>query len=165
MIVLGGVKIRNQYLVSVALCLASILGPTTYAQVRPIPLTPSVAEEPSATTPPSEREPLAVSPAPPASSTSAPSTTASSSSTPRADNGTRETDPSEAWLQQVAQRQQALLTDTERTPEVKEQLAKIYEQLRLDWEATLKAQSRIKEYSEAAAAAPGLLETAKARKA
>ncbi|MCA9158008.1 MAG: mechanosensitive ion channel, partial [Planctomycetales bacterium] len=165
MIVLGGVKIRNQYLVSVALCLASILGPTTYAQVRPIQLSPSVAEEQSTTTPPSEREPLAVSPTPPASSTSAPSTSASSSSTPRADNGTRETDPSEAWLQQVAQRQQALLTDTERTPEVKEQLAKIYEQLRLDWEATLKAHSRMKEYSEAAAAAPGLLETAKARKA
>ncbi|MCC7334946.1 MAG: mechanosensitive ion channel [Pirellulaceae bacterium] len=165
MFVLGGVTIRSRCLVSAALCLASIFGPTTFAQVRPIPLAPSVAEEPSTTTPPSEREPLAVSPTPPASSTSAPSTSASSSSTPRADNGTRETDPSEAWLQQVAQRQQALLTDTERTPEVKEQLTKIYEQLRLDWEATLKAQSRIKEYSEAAAAAPGLLETAKARKA
>ncbi|MEZ6075487.1 MAG: hypothetical protein R3C56_07390 [Pirellulaceae bacterium] len=59
MFVLGGVTIRSRCLVSAALCLASIFGPTTFAQVRPIPLAPSVAEEPSTTTPPSEREPLA----------------------------------------------------------------------------------------------------------
>ncbi|MEO8268628.1 MAG: mechanosensitive ion channel domain-containing protein [Aureliella sp.] len=151
--------IRNQCIVFAAFCLASIFGPTTYAQGRPIQLVPSVAEDQSPAKSPSQTDPSSVSPAPP---TVLPTT--ASTSTPLTDDGAREAGPNEAWLQQVAQRQQLLLTDTERSPEVKEQLTKIYAQLRLDWEAALKAYSRMQESSEAAAAAPGLLETARLRK-
>ena len=157
MFVLRGAVIRIGFLVCVALCLASICCPTAYGQVRPIQLVPSVSEEQPQVTSPSQADPSLVSPvspAPPAASTLIPPT----------DSGVREAAPSEAWLQQLAQRQQQLLTDTEQTPEVKEQLTKLYAQARLDWEAMLKAQSRVQEYSAAAAAAPGLLETAKARK-
>lgn len=160
MVDLGGLTIRIKFLICVTFCLASICCPTSYAQVRPIPLVPSVSEEPSPVAPPSQ---AVTSSALPVSPTPAPPT--ASATTPLADNGAREADPSEAWLQHVAQRQQQLLTDTELSPEVREQLNKIYAQLRIDWDATLKAASRMKEYSESAAAAPGLLETAKARKA
>ncbi len=178
---LGWVTVRSRRLVFAALCLASILGSSVHAQVRPIQLAPSVAEESSLNTPPAQADTSAASPAPPVVSPpptssavspppavtapAAPAATASAVTAPAADGETRSTDAGEAWLQQVAQRQQQLAADTERSPEVKEQLAKIYAQLRVDWDAALKAASRAQEYSDAAAAAPGQLEAAKARKA
>ena len=99
--------------------------------------------------------------APPAASSAA--ATSSTATPPTAPASSA--DATDAWVQQLAQRQQQLQLETERSPEAKEQLNKTYEQLRLDWEAANKARSRRQEYTDAAAAAPALLEATKARKA
>ena len=184
MFVFGDVTIRIKSLVYATLCLASILCQTTDAQVRPIQLVPSVSDEQPPVRSPSQADTPSAVPATPTvsetsaapaastnsadsanSATSAPTPPTTSTITPPANSWTSETDPGQAWLKELAQRQQQLLIDTEQTPELKEQLTKLYAQVRLDWEAVLKAHSRIQEYTDAAAAAPGLLETAKARKA
>lgn len=152
MIVLGGVTIRGAWIVGLTVCLASIPLRGTYAQVRPIQLTPSVSDGALPAAPPNL----------PSASIVPPTTAAAA---PPAENAPREAEPTDPWLQQLAQRQQQLQSDTERTPEIKEQLGKSYDQLKLDWDATLKARSRRQEYSDAAAAVPGVLETTKARKA
>ncbi len=68
-------------------------------------------------------------------------------------------------LQQIAQGEQKLAGDTERTPEVKEQLAKSYAALRIDLESAQKVRQRRLEYADAITAAPAMLEVAKARQA
>ncbi len=121
---------------------ASTLRPTTAAQ------TPRSAEELSKIAPPL--------PIPPAAAAAESASTA----TPPADD-----DPLLTLQQQVAARQQQLQNDTERTPESKEQLTKLYEQLRLDLESAIKLRSRRLEMTAAIASASSILEKAKARKA
>ncbi len=164
---------------------AAISIPLAQAQVRPIELAPSVAGQAAAgqaaegqatagqvadgRAPESaDQAPVAnaAGPAPAVAADSPPAASQPASPTTNpADAGQRDAIPADAWMQQLVQRQQQLQSDTERTPEVKEQLNKTYEQLRLDFEAANKARNRRSEYTDAAAAAPGVLEATKARKA
>ncbi len=71
----------------------------------------------------------------------------------------------EAALQQVLDRLQQLASDTEMLPEIKQQIAKSYEQSRLDLENAIKARQKRLEATEAAASAPAMLEATKNAKA
>jgi len=110
------------------------------AQIRPIQLEPSSA-------------PVGTSPTQPAEAAGAP-----------ADSGVVDQESNEAWLQQVARRQQQLASDTDQTPAQKEQLAKAYEAVVRDLQGAQKARQRWTELAASAAAAPAALEAAKARK-
>lgn len=180
--VLAGAAVRVALMGCLAVGWAAIACPLANAQVRPIELAPSVSarqvsegqapepagQAPTASADESVRQPDSVLPPtatqPAAPSSTAPSSTAAPPTNP-ADAGQPAADTADAWVQQLGQRQQQLQSDTERTPESKEQLNKTYEQLRLDFEAANKARSRRHEYSDAAAAAPSVLEATKARKA
>lgn len=172
--VLGRATDRVALMGCLTFCWAAISIPLAHAQVRPIELAPSVATGQVATgqaaagqpPEPADRAPEAnaADPAVVADSPAAMSPPALPPTNP-ADAGQRDAIPADAWVQQFVQRQQQLQSDTERTPEAKEQLSKIYEQLRLDFEAANKARNRRHEYTDAAAAAPGILEATKARKA
>lgn len=185
--VLAGAAVRVALIGCLTVGWATLSCPLANAQVRPIELAPSVSagqvserqtpvpagQTPTATADESGRQPDAALPPtaiqPPASSATGSSATGSSTTaTPPvnpADAGPPAANPAEALTQQLVQRQQQLQSDTERTPEAKEQLNKTYEQLRLDFEAANKARSRRQEYTDAAAAAPSVLEATRVRKA
>lgn len=172
--VLGRLTVGVALMVCFAVGWAALSFSLAQAQVRPIELAPSVSTGPavsegqspaSVVQPPtasadervgeaeSASAPTAVQPAAPVPGGSPPANPGDAAS------------PTDPLAQQLVQRQQQLQSDTERTPEAKEQLNKTYEQLRLDFEAANKARSRRQEYTDTAAAAPSVLEATKARKA
>ncbi len=70
----------------------------------------------------------------------------------------------EARYQQVLARQQQLLADMELAPEIKEQLSKAYEQVRLDLESAQKSRQTRLGFTESTKVAPAALEAARGQK-